>query len=133
MLVALTGIAWLAGTRPLAPPNSISPKGAVDAIKAAHISRIFNDYDFGGYLVARGLRPFIDGRTELYGGTFTARENAAVTLQDLPGFLKLLSQYDIRATLFNPARPANALLARMPGWRRLYADDTAVVYVRSAQ
>ncbi len=132
-LIALLGIAGLASARPLAPEKAVSPRGAVDAIEAAHITRIFNDYDFGGYLVARGLRPFIDGRTELYGGAFTARENAAVTLEDLSGFLKLLRQYDIQATLLNPARPANALLDRMPGWRRLYADNTAVVYVRTAQ
>lgn len=129
----LVCIGWLVAARAdLAPGKSISPKGAVDAIEAAHITRVFNDYDFGGYLVARGLKPFIDGRTELYGGTFTARENAAVTLEDLPGFLKLLDQYQIQATLFAPARPANALLARMPGWRQVYADDTAVVYVRIA-
>lgn len=132
-LAALLCVAGLAGARAdLAPGKTVSPKGAVDAIEQAHLSRIFNDYDFGGYLVARGLRPFIDGRTELYGGAFTARENAAVTLQDLPDFLKLLDQYDIQATLLNPARPANALLARMSGWRRLYADDIAVVYVRPA-
>ncbi|HXZ67564.1 MAG TPA: hypothetical protein VEH07_03155 [Alphaproteobacteria bacterium] len=133
VLVSLGAFAWLASALvERSPSKSASPKGAVDAINAAHISRVLNDYDFGGYLVARGLRPFIDGRTELYGGKFTAQENAAVTLEDLSGFLKILDQYDIQATLLNPARPANALLDRLPGWRCLYADDIAVVYARSA-
>ncbi|MFZ1988248.1 MAG: hypothetical protein WAW96_00620, partial [Alphaproteobacteria bacterium] len=102
-LVSLSAFAWLAGALvEMAPSRQATPKAAVDAISAASISRILNDYDFGGYLVARGLKPFIDGRTELYGGKFTAEENGAVTLQDLPGFLKLLDQYGIQATLLNP-------------------------------
>ena len=132
-LLGVLGLfAWTtASFVPLAPAKDSSPKAAVDAINAAHLSRVLNDYDFGGYLLWRGLKPFIDGRTELYGGKFTAEENSAVTLQDLPGFLNLLDQYQIEATLLNPARPANALLARLPGWHRLYADDTAIVYVHS--
>src|SRR5262249_38252972 len=132
-LLELAGFAWFVSAAVARTPAKIGPpEAAVNAINAAHLTRVLNDYDFGGYLVARGLKPFIDGRTELYGGDFTARENAAVTLQDLPGFLKLLDQYNIQATLLNPARPANALLARLPGWQRLYADDLAVVYVRTA-
>jgi hypothetical protein len=32
--------------------------------------------------------------------------------------------------LFWPGTPANAFLDRLPGWRRLYADDVAVVHIR---
>jgi hypothetical protein len=93
---------------------------------------VLNDYDFGGYMVRAGLRPFIDGRTELYGAAFTSRHFRAVTLADLPDFLKLLDEYRIAATLLSPETPAVALLDRLPGWKRLYADDIAVVHVRAA-
>src|SRR5712691_7746984 len=33
-------------------------------------------------------------------------------------------------TLLEPSRPAVWLLDRLPGWRRLYADEVAVVHVR---
>jgi hypothetical protein len=89
-----------------------------------------NSYDFGGYLIANGIPTFIDGRTELYGGPFTLRYQNAVTLADLNDFVALLDKYKIDATLFWPGTPANAFLDRLPGWRRLYADDVAVVHIR---
>ncbi len=58
------------------------------------------------------------------------RHHDAVTLADLPDFLKLLDEYQIDATLLAPGTPANALLDRLPGWKRLYADDIAVIYAR---
>jgi hypothetical protein len=35
------------------------------ALKKLNLARVLNDYDFGGYLIANGVAPFIDGRTEL--------------------------------------------------------------------
>jgi hypothetical protein len=31
---------------------------------------VFNDYDFGGFLIHAGIPTFIDGRGELFGGDF---------------------------------------------------------------
>jgi hypothetical protein len=75
--------------------------------------------------------PFIDGRTELYGGDFMLRHYRAVTLADLRDFLRLLDEYRIGATLLAPRTPAVALLDRLPGWKRVYADDIAVVHQRT--
>jgi hypothetical protein len=113
-----------------APSRQITPAAALAAIERAKAGPIFNEYGFGGYLIAEGAAPFIDGRTELYGGAFTARHHNAVTLANLPDFLALLDDYKIGATLLAPNRPAVALLDRLPGWERLYADDIAVVHVR---
>jgi hypothetical protein len=136
-LVVAMGLAGIAFTamRPLAPGAQITPAAALAAIERAKIERsmagpVFNDYGFGGYLIREGVAPFIDGRTELYGGAFTARHHNAVTLANLPDFLALLDDYKIGATLLAPSRPAVALLDRLPGWERLYADDVAVVHVR---
>jgi hypothetical protein len=41
-----------------------------------------------------------------------------------------LKRYDIAWTLFAPDNRIVATLDREPGWRRLYADATAVVHVR---
>jgi hypothetical protein len=46
-------------------------------LKKYHFIRVFNDHDFGGYLIANGVAPFIDGRTELYGEKFFVDHNAA--------------------------------------------------------
>ena len=131
-VIAVLGFvtAGLAAMRTVAPGARITPAAALAAIERAKAGPIFNDYGFGGYLVHEGIAPFIDGRTELYGGAFTARHHKAVTLANLPDFLALLDQYKIGATLLAPERPAVALLDRLPGWERLYADKVAVVHVR---
>ncbi|HXW26249.1 MAG TPA: hypothetical protein VEK73_16010 [Xanthobacteraceae bacterium] len=128
MLAALT---WaLASTGAWAPRAQISPAAAVAAIKAKGAGPILNDYDFGGYLIHAGLKPFIDGRTELYGEAFTVRHHRAVTLESVDDFVRLIDENGIAVTLLNPATPAVGLLDRMGEWERLYADDVAVVHVR---
>ena len=38
-------------------------------LEGAGNKHILNSYDFGGYLIFHHVKPFIDGRTELYGGS----------------------------------------------------------------
>jgi hypothetical protein len=107
------------------------PTAALAAVEAAHVTGpILNDYGFGGYLAFVGVPPFIDGRAELYGDEFIKRYVQAMLLEsdELP---KLLDQNGIAWTLIAPERPAVLLLDHLPGWRRLYADDVAVVHVRT--
>jgi hypothetical protein len=112
-------------------PDIPMPATALAAVQAEHVTGpVLNDYGFGGYLIFAGVPPFIDGRAELYGDAFIKRhvEAMLVTSDGLP---HILDQYDIRWTLIAPERPAVVLLDHLPGWRRLYADDIAVVHVRT--
>ncbi len=129
LAAAITGA--IAARNNIAPAANITPAHAVNAL-AASGGPILNDYGFGGYLDFVGIAPFVDGRTELYGAAFMLRYQRAVSLDDLPGFLRLLDEYHIRTTLLTPTTPAVALLDRLPGWRRVYADDIAVVHTRGA-
>jgi hypothetical protein len=107
------------------------PAAALAAVDAAHVTGpVLNDYGFGGYLIFEGIPPFIDGRAELYGDEFVKRYVQAMLLDndELP---RLLDQNSIAWTLIAPERPAALLLDHLPGWRRLYADDIAVVHVRT--
>jgi hypothetical protein len=54
----------------------------------------------------------------------------AVELKDVGQFLGLLRDYDIDALLLQPGMPATGLLDQLSAWRRVYADDVAVLYVR---
>ena len=114
----------------IAPAAAITPANAVKALTGVTRGPILNDYALGGYLDFVGIAPFIDGRTELYGEAFVVRYHRAVNLENLPDFLRLLDEDRIEATLLLPATPAVALLDRLPGWRRVYADDIAVVHAR---
>jgi hypothetical protein len=127
VLIAVTGVA---ATRAIAPAANITPAQALASIDATRNSRILNAYDFGGYLDFAGIPAFIDGRAELYGMKFIMRHSRALDLQNLPDFLAMLDEYKFGATLLRPSTPAVALLDRLPEWKRVYADDIAVVHVR---
>jgi hypothetical protein len=131
LLIALTAL--VLPRRGLAVAANITPAAAVDAVVANHIEGpVLNDYGFGGYLIFRGFKVFIDGRADFYGDAFIKRYAEAIALQS-DEFFKLVDQYGIAWTLLPPDRPAVRMLDRLPGWRRLYGDDIAVVHVRDTQ
>jgi len=76
-------------------------------------------------MMSTGRRPFIDGRVDMYGDDLLRRFNDTANLP------RLLDDYRIEWTLLRPTSPHLALLDRLPGWRRLYSDDTAVIHVRT--
>jgi hypothetical protein len=109
-----------------------TPVAAVAQLKELHLSRVFNDYDFGGYLIANGVSPFIDGRTELYGEKFFVDHNNASGLMEPENLFRLLDQYRIEATLMRTQSAATKLLDHMDGWQKIYSDDIATIHVRKA-
>jgi hypothetical protein len=130
-LIFLAGVTGLASFRnDMSPPARITPANAIHSTDIAKVGPILNEYDFGGYLDFVGLAPFIDGRGELYGEAYMLRHHRALSLENLPDFLRLLDEYRIGATLLAPSTPAVALLDRLPDWKRVYTDDVAVVHTR---
>jgi hypothetical protein len=122
----------LAGAHRFLPNAEVSPISAVRKLEQIQAGPVFNDYDFGGYLIYARVSPFIDGRTDLYGGAFTARHHRAVNLVDVGDFLELLDENRIGATLLRPDTPAVGLLDRLSNWQRVYSDQVAVVHARKA-
>jgi hypothetical protein len=90
---------------------------------------VLNDYGFGGYLIFSHVRPFIDGRAELYGDAMLSLY-ARLQAGDREAIEATLERYGIAWTIFPPDARIAAILDREPGWRRLYADTTAVVHAR---
>ena len=92
--------------------------------------KIYNDYLFGGYLIFRGIPTFIDGRSDqLFGGGFLGELYRTL---DGPArdFRALLDRYEIRFALVRPKTRDAYALDEGEGWRRLYADDAAILYER---
>jgi len=108
-----------------------APAAALDMLRQRHAGRIFNDYQFGGFLIANHTPTFIDSRAELYGERFTMNYFGAVEGRSLDQVAGLLDEFHVDATLLAPERPAVQLLDHAPGWTRLYADDIAVIHVRT--
>lgn len=135
-LFAGVGMMLLAGTVAYAsvhrfePHTHGSPVAAVAALKRLKLSRVFNDYDFGGYLIANGVATFIDGRTELYGEKFFVDHNAASGLMKPESLFRLLEEYRIEATLMRTQSAATKLLDHIDGWQKIYSDDIATIHLR---
>jgi hypothetical protein len=114
---------------PAAPPDApATPASALAAAAAEGLSGpVLNAQLFGGYLVFRGIPTFIDGRIEMYGEAFLRRYLAAAD-GDEATLVALLREYRIAWTLTEPQGLMAALLDRLPGWRRVYADRLAVIH-----
>lgn len=112
------------------PTVTQSPAAAVDALKSYHPRHVLNDLQFGGYLISREVPVFVDGRAELYGEKFEMNYFHALQLKDISLLFEILKRYDIDAVILTPTTPAVALLDRLSGWQRVYADENAVVHLR---
>jgi hypothetical protein len=131
-IVLMAGTFAFASVHRFEPHPRSSPVAAVAALKKLNLARVFNDYDFGGYLIASGVAPFIDGRTELYGEKFFVDHNAASGLMEPENLFRLLEHYRIEATLMRTQSAATKLLDHIDGWQKVYADDIATIHVRRA-
>jgi hypothetical protein len=85
----------------------------------------------GGFLIFHGVKPFIDGRADMYGDDFFDAYVKALQ-PDRAKLLALLAKYKVQWTILDAKDPAVQLLDVLPGWKRLYGDKYAVVHVRTA-
>jgi hypothetical protein len=92
---------------------------------------IFNDYDWGGYLIWKGypdFRVFVDGRADIYADRV------------IPDYITIMSagkesyrvfeSYNTDYALLRRDEPFAALLSASPGWSGIYRDETAVIFAR---
>lgn len=118
------------------PPPSVAPVSALAYARAHGLTgngqgRVFNAYNFGGYLIEQGIPVYIDGRGDMYGTTFMQEMASAMTV-DRPGVLEsLLERQRVTWTLLPPRTPAAQYLDHLAGWTRVYADSFAVIHART--
>jgi hypothetical protein len=135
MVLAAAAVALvLAGARLALPivrhDTATSPITALAAVPPALRGEpALNAYGFGGYLIGAGLRPFVDGRADLYGDAFLDLYGR-IAAGDRNALDDALKRYAVAWAIFPPSEPIVAVIDREPGWRRLYADRFAVVQVR---
>ena len=68
---------------------------------------------------------------ELYGNAFL-QHYIDMTRPSHALLARTLARYNIAWTLFDAGSPTADMMDLMPGWKRLYADKTAVIHVRAA-
>ncbi len=111
--------------------NSAFPNTAINNLPASlRAQPVLNGYSFGGPLILAGIRPYIDGRADMYGDEFTL-DYMAMYRGDMERFRRADRRWRFGWTILPPRAGLIAKLDREAGWRRLYADKWAVVHVRS--
>ena len=129
LVIALTVM-----TASLVHPPKDTPVYPVTALahlpKGLERTHVLNSYKFGGPLILRGIRPFIDGRTDAYGEAFVLDYKKLLD-GDAAAFVQAQRKWDFRWTLIAPSDERMlAMVHKAPGWRRIYADRYAVIHVR---
>lgn len=114
------------------PAGRISPEAALEFARMQGITGpVLNAYNFGGFLIYRGVPVFVDGRADMYGDDFIRVMRDALWLRTDEALPDLLRRHDIAWTLLQPTVPAVRVLDRLPGWSRVYSDSIAVVHRRT--
>jgi len=130
VLVAGTCVTmWTTASR-IEPPARFAPEKAISAARLAGLNdNVFNSYEFGGYLIFKGIPTFIDGRVELYGNQFLQRYFASMALTNAEEATQFLNRYDVHWALLRPSEPI-AFMLRVDGWVQLFNDDSAIVLAK---
>ncbi|WP_067928803.1 hypothetical protein [Alicyclobacillus shizuokensis] len=112
--------------------TSAYPVAAVDyLIQHGRTRRLLNAYDWGGYLIYRGIPTFVDGRTDVFlaSGVFDDYLALQNVWWQCP---ELLDKYRFETALFPPGDSIVTYLESQPDWRIAYQDGTAVVLVHQS-
>jgi hypothetical protein len=111
---------------------NITPAGAVDYMVANSLTeqRLYNAYDFGGYLIFRNIKTFIDGRTDqlflqgFTGGIFDLLDHRPRQ------FVPFLAEYGVTFGLVVPDSMESQELAASSQWEKIYSDKVAELFRR---
>jgi len=117
---------------PLVPAeNGANPRSLIAAVPQELRSQpMLNSYGFGGPLILAGIRPYVDGRAEMYGDAFVM-DYAKIQRGDLARFDRAVKRYGIRwVMLSNKDGDLVRGIERSGNWRRIYGDQVGVIDVR---
>lgn len=114
------------------PSKKYTPDAAIRTAKTAGLANkpVFNDYPFGGFLIAQGIPVFIDGRADMYGPEFFKSYFNAIDRNRLSQFLGFLSDHNVEWTLLPPNNYLVDYLSEQSDWKIIHADEQGVVHQR---
>jgi hypothetical protein len=114
--------------------NPSNPWYLLDAVpRNVRAEPVFNGYDFGGPLIRSGIRPYIDGRAEIYGDEFVSNYKS-IADGSWTNFNSAVRRYDIAWTILSAKeQPLIRKLDSSPQWRRVASTRAGVIHVRRRQ
>lgn len=116
----------------ITPPKLASdplPSGAVDWLdRNQPAGNLYNWYDWGGYLIWRGHKVWIDGRPDMYGDSFVLKDKE---IGDAKGdWRAVFADRKVGAVMITPHLDLSQALAADSEWVKGYEDELSIVYVR---
>ncbi|HET9847572.1 MAG TPA: hypothetical protein VFR68_03315 [Candidatus Dormibacteraeota bacterium] len=142
LVVLLVVGAGMVGDRAMPNLQPATEAAAISGALPVHVSdalaslgrpvRVFNYYDYGGYLVWRlfpsGGRVYIDGRVEVYGTRIFANYLQVNYVGD--GWRSVIAQARPDAILLPTGHPLVRLLQQDAEWQQFSRDPVSTVFIR---
>ncbi|CAM3821075.1 hypothetical protein [Polynucleobacter arcticus] len=118
-------------SNPIVLNPKIAPIEALKKVQELGITgNVFNSYEFGGFLIFKGIPSFIDGRADLHG---TPENNDYYKVTDSVDSTQITSVLDTHAIQWALMRPIDKFAMYFefhPSWKQVFKDETSVIYVR---
>lgn len=112
--------AKIAARYPVAAVDFLEQQGLADA-------HGYNSYNWGGYLIWRGVPVFVDGRADVYGDEFLFYYLKAFEVRE--GWSQPLNDFNVDYVLMERSSALATVLATSAQWREIYSDDIARIFV----
>ncbi len=102
--------------------------------------RLYNEYNYGSYLLFRGIPVFIDSRADLYAPEFNKQEGEEerdifsdyINISSIGTYYETqFEKYDITHVIVVNNAKLNMFLSRDENYKQLYKDDNFVIYERT--
>lgn len=105
--------------------NQIGNK-MINKIKAENPSKLYNFYDYGGYLIYNDIKVFVDGRADLYSNGVLVEYVDLYRLNS--GYEKVINKYDFDYYLVPKSSKISDYLKNNDSYELLLKDDEAILY-----
>lgn len=107
------------------------PVDAVEYIKSENLDekRVYNQYNWGGYLIWHEIPSFIDGRADLFSNDFLEEGTKPYFVDE--DWELVLNKYEIDYVLIATDHDLAVLLTASANWQISYVDDVASIFIRT--
>ena len=104
--------------------------------------KLFNEYNYGSYLLFRGIPVFIDSRADLYAPEFNKGNNEEgrdifsdyINTSNISSYYESqFEKYDITHVIIGKKSKLNMFLSKDGNYKELYSDNYFVVYDRLSE
>lgn len=108
------------------PKRSMIDELFIQTLKEKRPSRLYNAYDYGGYLIYRDIPVFIDSRADLY-AKYNYQDSYNLSMLHGP-YEEILKKYDFDYFLLDKGYPLAYYLSKNEEYQLLLDKDNTVLY-----